>query len=122
MTWPPCCKAAIHAGDCARAPEAHIRATTTAQRTIFSTIEKSLLRAQIAVDQAALDSTLRDPLRHKRRRRKPRRGDQHDARQAPQHWRVATQGAPGERGKRSEEHTSELQSLRHLVCRLLLEK
>src|SRR5262245_63484820 len=26
------------------------------------------------------------------------------------------------RPKRSEEHTSELQSLRHLVCRLLLEK
>src|SRR5436853_3994346 len=26
------------------------------------------------------------------------------------------------RGCRSEEHTSELQSLRHLVCRLLLEK
>src|ERR1039458_10819415 len=26
------------------------------------------------------------------------------------------------RGIRSEEHTSELQSLRHLVCRLLLEK
>src|SRR5437899_7668582 len=31
---------------------------------------------------------------------------------------------PGERRaqERSEEHTSELQSLRHLVCRLLLEK
>src|SRR5438045_9160448 len=29
--------------------------------------------------------------------------------------------APGGR-RRSEEHTSELQSLRHLVCRLLLEK
>src|SRR5262245_63754685 len=36
---------------------------------------------------------------------------------------------PGRRGRtggagwrRSEEHTSELQSLRHLVCRLLLEK
>src|SRR5205814_9602342 len=29
---------------------------------------------------------------------------------------------PSHRGKRSEEHTSELQSLRHLVCRLLLEK
>src|SRR5262245_65308834 len=30
---------------------------------------------------------------------------------------------PQERiGPRSEEHTSELQSLRHLVCRLLLEK
>src|SRR5205814_3553216 len=26
------------------------------------------------------------------------------------------------KGSRSEEHTSELQSLRHLVCRLLLEK
>src|SRR5437899_3492404 len=40
------------------------------------------------------------------------------------------QGYPGGRslsgrifeGVRSEEHTSELQSLRHLVCRLLLEK
>src|SRR5262245_62508332 len=28
----------------------------------------------------------------------------------------------GKRCRRSEEHTSELQSLRHLVCRLLLEK
>src|ERR1039458_2760716 len=28
----------------------------------------------------------------------------------------------GHFGSRSEEHTSELQSLRHLVCRLLLEK
>src|SRR5262245_64968010 len=34
--------------------------------------------------------------------------------------RVAAQGVP--RAQRSEEHTSELQSLRHLVCRLLLEK
>src|SRR5258705_9372608 len=30
--------------------------------------------------------------------------------------------ATGRRRSRSEEHTSELQSLRHLVCRLLLEK
>src|SRR5439155_20741945 len=30
--------------------------------------------------------------------------------------------APGARGCRSEEHTSELQSRGHLVCRLLLEK
>src|ERR1039458_10724643 len=29
---------------------------------------------------------------------------------------------PHKPGDRSEEHTSELQSLRHLVCRLLLEK
>src|SRR5262245_63976260 len=34
--------------------------------------------------------------------------------------RVAAQRLAGE--MRSEEHTSELQSLRHLVCRLLLEK
>src|SRR5262245_54568629 len=33
---------------------------------------------------------------------------------------IIVQSAPG--GARSEEHTSELQSLRHLVCRLLLEK
>src|SRR5262245_63268040 len=32
-------------------------------------------------------------------------------------WRTASMPA-----SRSEEHTSELQSLRHLVCRLLLEK
>src|SRR5437899_6648457 len=31
-------------------------------------------------------------------------------------------GLPRSQGHRSEEHTSELQSLRHLVCRLLLEK
>src|SRR5438045_6223772 len=35
---------------------------------------------------------------------------------------VATNIQPGIGLKRSEEHTSELQSLRHLVCRLLLEK
>src|SRR5215831_8744027 len=33
-------------------------------------------------------------------------------------WRRLRRGS----GQRSEEHTSELQSLRHLVCRLLLEK
>src|SRR3989441_4721087 len=31
-------------------------------------------------------------------------------------------GLPVQRGRRSEEHTSELQSLAYLVCRLLLEK
>src|ERR1035438_10657471 len=36
---------------------------------------------------------------------------------------AATPSTPGGCGGcRSEEHTSELQSLRHLVCRLLLEK
>src|ERR1035438_10706211 len=38
--------------------------------------------------------------------------------QAPEFWRDREAGS---RVDRSEEHTSELQSLRHLVCRLLLE-
>src|SRR5438045_5598065 len=47
--------------------------------------------------------------------------------QRPRHWIRARgptrQGTQGVReSPRSEEHTSELQSLRHLVCRLLLEK
>src|SRR5438046_7820564 len=41
-------------------------------------------------------------------------------------WRVSSSHAcscaAGERWRRSEEHTSELQSLTNLVCRLLLEK
>src|SRR5471030_2537942 len=41
----------------------------------------------------------------------------------PEDARRAVEGArDGPPGIRSEEHTSELQSLRHLVCRLLLEK
>src|SRR5438045_7122184 len=35
---------------------------------------------------------------------------------------TAAPPAPVAEPRRSEEHTSELQSLRHLVCRLLLEK
>src|SRR2546425_5173046 len=35
---------------------------------------------------------------------------------------VILRKAPGSTQKRSEEHTSELQSLAYLVCRLLLEK
>src|SRR5262245_64901448 len=38
------------------------------------------------------------------------------------HHHVHGAAAPGRTIRRSEEHTSELQSLRHLVCRLLLEK
>src|ERR1035441_10956857 len=43
-----------------------------------------------------------------------------DFRPAPEVPRIAP--LPARRSPRSEEHTSELQSLRHLVCRLLLEK
>src|SRR5438045_5842772 len=54
-----------------------------------------------------------------RRRRQQRRLRQSVCRAAAgrQH-----RGIQGRREQRSEEHTSELQSLRHLVCRLLLEK
>src|SRR5258705_10318370 len=41
------------------------------------------------------------------------------SRRSARSWRLTTSLFPLER---SEEHTSELQSLRHLVCRLLLEK
>src|ERR1039458_9303516 len=37
-------------------------------------------------------------------------------------WMEAVQWIEAVQQRRSEEHTSELQSLRHLVCRLLLEK
>src|SRR5262245_64380120 len=57
----------------------------------------------------------RPGLRHDVRRQRQRRA-RGDAR--PE-WRL--RGHEQGRG-RSEEHTSELQSLRHLVCRLLLEK
>src|SRR5205814_9461547 len=46
--------------------------------------------------------------------------------QASPRARNASRHSPAREGsaqsRRSEEHTSELQSLRHLVCRLLLEK
>src|SRR5947199_9470688 len=38
------------------------------------------------------------------------------------HLECSAAPQPTSRALRSEEHTSELQSLRHLVCRLLLEK
>src|SRR5205814_3911717 len=44
------------------------------------------------------------------------------ARATPEHGHVKLVPSIRNRFSRSEEHTSELQSLRHLVCRLLLEK
>src|SRR5215212_11675381 len=52
----------------------------------------------------------------------PSGSDGHDVEGASAFRRVAVAGSAHQRGGRSEEHTSELQSLRHLVCRLLLEK
>src|SRR5947199_7072094 len=39
-----------------------------------------------------------------------------------QQWGILRNARKRDAATRSEEHTSELQSLRHLVCRLLLEK
>src|SRR5258708_20484985 len=59
----------------------------------------------------------RSPLRGGRRGRGARGRRQH----GPAAPRVG-KGLPGAGPRRSEEHTSELQSPDHLVCRLLLEK
>src|SRR5437899_9775167 len=48
-------------------------------------------------------------------------GERERQRQAPERRGVRDHGVDVQ-ALRSEEHTSELQSLRHLVCRLLLEK
>src|SRR5438045_4916967 len=47
---------------------------------------------------------------------------QHDRLDAAQVKQLGQKQPRGAGADRSEEHTSELQSLRHLVCRLLLEK
>src|SRR2546425_11838584 len=52
------------------------------------------------------------------RGRPPRRSGSGTTRRA----RRGSGGAPSAQHQRSEEHTSELQSLAYLVCRLLLEK
>src|SRR2546425_6906759 len=73
------------------------------------------------------------PRRHRRARadRIPPRGDRRRARRAPLGGQAQLADRPRRDGRgarrtvgadRSEEHTSELQSLAYLVCRLLLEK
>src|SRR3712207_7931960 len=54
--------------------------------------------------------------------RRPTRPRAADPRRASARSARATPRAPGRRARRSEEHTSELQSRQSLVCRLLLEK
>src|SRR2546422_8373975 len=48
--------------------------------------------------------------------------EQHPENRNRRREREETHGHPQARSERSEEHTSELQSRLHLVCRLLLEK
>src|SRR2546422_1310101 len=51
-----------------------------------------------------------------------RRPDRHGGRPESSGRETAPRPGVGDSGPRSEEHTSELQSRLHLVCRLLLEK
>src|SRR5689334_24563372 len=83
--------------------------------TLFPTRRSSDLPAGGAAPRATRSSRSRRAFRRRRRRtgRDVRAG------------RSGTAGGPrhaGSREPRSEEHTSELQSQFHLVCRLLLEK
>src|SRR5687767_15670047 len=69
--------------------------------------------------------SLHDALPICRRKRARERGEAEHARDASaavDGWLVGGSGALARPRKRSEEHTSELQSLAYLVCRLLLEK
>src|SRR3712207_7456565 len=52
---------------------------------------------------------------------RPRSSDRFRPKRRYSGWGL-TLGAPGGPDRRSEEHTSELQSRQYLVCRLLLEK
>src|SRR5258705_8386911 len=71
-------------------------------------------RVEPATTEPTGDDGQRDHARHHVQQVQP--GDAEERR--PKQHRAA-RGVPRQR---SEEHTSELQSLRHLVCRLLLEK
>src|SRR5205823_14457366 len=62
------------------------------------------------------------PRRRQRRGPEPRQPAARDARAARSLGRAGMQRRPRRVAWRSEEHTSELQSLAYLVCRLLLEK
>src|SRR5205814_5816781 len=67
---------------------------------------------------------LRYPQKHARVRGKPKRLARTMVNAAYIPWQIHLAGKTNTAGMgstRSEEHTSELQSLRHLVCRLLLE-
>src|SRR3989441_9478259 len=86
----------------------------------YTTLFRSIATVPINVAQAMLGTKIKVKTLDGRRvvlRIPP--GTQHG-----QKFRIAGQGIEknGRRGDRSEEHTSELQSLAYLVCRLLLEK
>src|SRR5205814_9450187 len=84
--------------------------------TLFRSLLQRRARARAALGERASSRAL--PRGHPRARHRGR--DRGAAQPRAGTRRVLLHRAPA--GGRSEEHTSELQSLRHLVCRLLLEK
>src|SRR5689334_23998457 len=79
----------------------------------YTTLFRSVRRAPVAPRRSRREAAARAGVGGRHRHRP---GDQpHSARQDPLVYR-------DRQGRRSEEHTSELQSQFHLVCRLLLEK
>src|SRR2546422_2038691 len=77
----------------------------------YTTLFRS--RVQLAVRDAV------EPEGHESRASE---GEHHQPERAPRQGRLARRHHQPEQRERSEEHTSELQSRLHLVCRLLLEK
>src|SRR3712207_8951199 len=90
------------------------RSTLFPYTTLFRSPE--LARAQVLVARVSQDPRTRSPRRCARSSWRLASRRQRGARGAP-----CTPAAPP-RPRRSEEHTSELQSRQYLVCRLLLEK
>src|SRR5258705_2993392 len=78
----------------------------------YPTLFRSLLPAAVLPAPRRSERERACPRRHQERTRNHR--PPASAGQLPEHQHPPQQ--------RSEEHTSELQSLRHLLCRLLLEK
>src|SRR2546429_4610176 len=75
----------------------------------YTTLFRSLRRQEVRVHL------------HRQGREPDERARRHEAGRRARRARAAESGGVGDR-LRSEEHTSELQSRLHLVCRLLLEK
>src|SRR5438445_9615370 len=86
------------------------------------------LSLSASTDASSLDTytlSLHDALPISRSANKSGSSSSRGSREATPHWTIRSsrwQPAGWTRSKRSEEHTSELQSRQYLVCRLLLEK
>src|SRR5205814_10390965 len=81
----------------------------------------TLFRSRHAGPVGRRDARRRQPLPAERRH-EPEPDRHPGGRRGARRHRLREVGHDDRRRPRSEEHTSELQSLRHLVCRLLLEK